>query len=105
MTPQEKQEFNKMKDDLLQLQSLFFVGDFPDKKVFYKKLVADGGLDLTGDNITLGNSSSVIGLYGVTPVVKASAITSPTGGGTVDSQSRTAINSIITAIKDIGITA
>lgn len=32
------------------------------------------------------------------------AITKPTGGGTVDSQARTAINDIIDKLKTIGIT-
>lgn len=46
-----------------------------------------------------------IGLYGVTPVVQAGAISAPTGGGTIDSEARTAINSIRTALTNIGITA
>lgn len=43
--------------------------------------------------------------FNATPVVQAGAITAPSGGATVDSQSRTAIGSIITALKNIGITA
>lgn len=104
MTPQEKQDFDAMKIELAQLKDLFYKGDFPDKKVFYKKLVADGGLDLNGDTISLGKSGGTIGLYGVTPVVRASAITAPTGGATIDSEARTAINSIRSVLTNIGIT-
>lgn len=33
----------------------------------------------------------------------AASITAPTGGGTIDTQARTAINAIITALRDVGI--
>jgi hypothetical protein len=57
--------------------------------------------------ITLESSGTqaLIGLYGATAVAQAAAITAPTGGTTIDTQARTAISSIITAIKNIGITA
>ena len=56
------------------------------------------------DGIDLGISTGKIGFYGVTPVVKASAITtvSDTATGTALA---TAVNAIITALKNIGITA
>jgi len=38
-----------------------------------------------------------------TLAARQSAITSPTGGGTVDSQARTAIDSIITALEAFGL--
>lgn len=51
-----------------------------------------------------------LSVYGVTPVVQASAISAPSGGGTgvtdaIDISARSAINSIRTAIKNFGITA
>lgn len=104
MSPQERDEFNKMKQELAELKDLFFKGDFPDRKVFYKKLVPKGGLDLSVDSVSAGTTSGVIGLYGVTPVVQASAIAAPAGGATVDSEARTTINLIRTAIKNIGVT-
>jgi len=68
---------------------------------------------LDGKNIQVGKTNGTmigteatqkIGLYGTTPVAKQGSITAPSGGGTVDSQARSAINSIITAVKNIGIT-
>lgn len=53
----------------------------------------------------LRHQGSKVGLNGVTPVVKAGAITSPTGGGVIDSEARTAIDSLRLAVKNIGITA
>jgi hypothetical protein len=56
------------------------------------------------DGIALGVAGGEIGFYGETPVVQASAITTlaatPTTAETV-----AAVNAIITALKNIGITA
>jgi len=56
------------------------------------------------DGIALGVAGGEIGFYGETPVVQAAAITSlaatPTTAETV-----AAVNAIITALKNIGITA
>ncbi len=56
------------------------------------------------DGVALGVASGKVGFYGVTPVVKASAITtiSDTATGTAIA---TAVNAVITALKNIGITA
>lgn len=56
------------------------------------------------DGIALGAVGGEIGFYGETPVVQASAITTiaDTANGTVIA---TAVNAIITALKNIGITA
>ena len=56
------------------------------------------------DGVLLGIATGKVGFYGETPVVQASAITtiSDTATGTAIA---TAVNSIITALKNIGITA
>ena len=46
-----------------------------------------------------------IGFFNVTPIVQPSAITAPVGGGVVDAESRTAINSIRTVLSLLGLTA
>lgn len=69
---------------------------------------------LNGRNIQVGvlNGTSIgtrptqkVSIYGVPAVVQASSISNPSGGTTIDSQSRSAIASIITALKNFGITA
>jgi hypothetical protein len=56
------------------------------------------------DGVLLGIATGKVGFYGETPVVQASAITtiSDTATGTAIA---TAVNSVITALKNIGITA
>lgn len=57
-------------------------------------------------NVSIGLTvQSKLSVYGVTPIVQQGAITVPSGGATVDSQSRVAIGSLITALKNFGITA
>lgn len=69
---------------------------------------------LDGRNIQLGRTNGTIigtdtdqrlGFYGKTPVVQAGAIASPSGGGTTDIEARNAIDSIRTALKNLGLTA
>lgn len=61
----------------------------------------DGG---STDGVKIGLPGEPVGLYGVTPVAQAAAITalSNTATGT---EIATAVNAIITALKNVGITA
>jgi hypothetical protein len=43
------------------------------------------------------------GFYGVTAVDRPEAVTAPTGGGTTDAEARTAINSIIDRLEELGL--
>jgi hypothetical protein len=52
------------------------------------------------DGLTVGTSSSLISLYGATPVAQANAISTT---DTTAANMSTAINSIITALKNVGI--
>ena len=54
---------------------------------------------------TLNHDGATVGLYGVTPVARAAAIAAPSAGATVDTEARTAINAIRTALTNIGITS
>ena len=56
------------------------------------------------DGVALGVAGGEIGFYGETPVVQASAITTISDSAT-GTQIATAVNAVITALKNIGITA
>jgi hypothetical protein len=56
------------------------------------------------DGVALGIASGKIGFYGETPVVQAAAITTIATNATGTAIS-TAVNSIITALQNIGVTA
>jgi hypothetical protein len=55
------------------------------------------------DGIYLSITSGKIGFYGVTPVVQASAVTTIADNAT-GTAIATAVNAIITALKNIGVT-
>lgn len=52
-----------------------------------------------------GASTSLLGFYGATPVDQPATITDPTGGGTIDAEARTAINTIIDRLQELGLIA
>jgi hypothetical protein len=80
-----------------------------DRYAFQKKIqIFDGAHIQVGRNkgTKIGTETTQkLSVFNATPVVQATAITAPSGGGTIDSQARTAINSLITVLKDFGITA
>ncbi len=64
---------------------------------------ADGG---TLRGIKIGSAtSSLLGFYGVTPVDQPATVADPAGGGTVDTEARTAINAIIDRLQELGLVA
>ena len=69
---------------------------------------------LDGRNIQTGTTTGTmigtasdqkIGFFGHAPVAQQSGISAPSGGTTVDTQARTAITSLINALRTIGITS
>lgn len=50
-------------------------------------------------------STELIGFYGATPVDRPSFIADPSGGATVDAESRTAINAILDLLIELGLMA
>lgn len=88
-----------------ELQALFGI----DKYIFSKLIQIMDGRNIVvgkGTGSKIGTETTQkLSVFGVTPVVQASAISAPSGGTTQDAEARTAINSIRTAIKNFGITA
>lgn len=49
--------------------------------------------------------NQLLGFYGTTPVNQPDTISDPTGGGVVDAEARTAINTIINRLQELGLIA
>lgn len=106
-------EIEELKSKVASLEARLAKFDLPANFFFQKNFrFLDGFNDfrkiVVGKNkgLTIGSSTTEkLSLYGVTPVVQASAISAPSGGLTVDAEARTAINSIRTALTSLGITA
>jgi hypothetical protein len=56
------------------------------------------------DGVQVGAVSGKVGFYGITPVVRAGAITALTASPST-AETVAAVNAIITAIKNIGVTS
>ena len=52
-----------------------------------------------------GAATSLLGFYGSTPVDQPNTIADPTGGATIDAEARTAINTIIDRLQELGLIA
>jgi hypothetical protein len=52
-----------------------------------------------------GATTSLVGFYGATPVDRPDTVSDPTGGSTIDTEARTAINTIIDRLQELGLIA
>jgi hypothetical protein len=67
---------------------------------------AEAGGTGTLRGIKIGSAtSSLLGFYGVTPVDQPATVADPAGGGTIDTEARTAINAIIDRLQELGLVA
>jgi hypothetical protein len=65
-----------------------------------------GGTGTALRGIKIGSAtSSLLGFYGVTPVDQPATVADPAGGGTIDTEARTAINDIIDRLQELGLIA
>lgn len=103
MKPEEKQllmdtaqKLEAMTLAFNQFQETVNKYNFPSQQIIDKDLVVRGNFSTI--------SGGKIGLYGKTPIAQQSGISDPSGGATIDSQSRAAIQSILLVLRNIGIT-
>jgi hypothetical protein len=78
------------------------------------QLTVNGNLNLSTKNLitdtTTGTrigtaTNQLLGFYGATPVDRPATVADPTGGGTIDTEARTAINDIIDRLQELGLIA
>ena len=110
------EETQKLREELAQsnkrltlLENLLFDLIRTNKYQFSKSIQMQDGRNIelnTGTGTRIGTATGQkIGFFNKTPIVQVSAISAPTGGATIDAEARTAINSIRTALTNLGLTA
>lgn len=122
MKPEEKQLLERTSQEVVALTRKLDAfmremkrNDFPSQKIIDKDLVLNGNFVFgDGTNIPLGGttgtkigtaSSQKVGFLGATPVARQAGISSPSGGATIDSQARAAIDSIRAVLTSFGFTS
>ena len=115
MTPEEKIQFQKLEEKLDTFLDLYYRTNMPDRTVYPNKVYFNNGVFFKDGTIissggTLGmkigsSATEKLGFFGKTPVDQPATVSAPSGGATVDTESRTAINSIISRIKELGLIA
>ena len=83
-----QEEINQLRKELDELKSLYFKDNFSNSQIFRKDSTFSGK----------------VGFYSKVPVSQQGAVTSPTGGTTVDAEARIAIGQIKTALYNLGLT-
>jgi hypothetical protein len=107
MTPEEKKLLIEVNEKLENFLNVYYRTNFVDKMIMSKPLNFIDGVKILFGRTTgtkIGSTAlEKLSVWGATPIVQPGAISDPSGGATVDSQSRTAISSILTALRNVGI--
>lgn len=96
MTPEEKKLLEDTAKKLDTFLDLYYKSHYVDKDVYANKVYFRNDVYLPTKTAFFGSN---------TPVAKQAAISTPSGGATVDAQARTAINTIITTLSSLGLTS
>lgn len=96
MTPDERKLLEETAHKLDMFIELYQKTNFIDKQVYTNKAYFKNDVYLPTKTAFFGSN---------TPIAKQAAISTPSGGATVDAQSRTAINTIISTLTSLGLTS
>lgn len=106
MTPEEKKQFDSLKKEVAFLKNVITnIGGSLEFKTLVQTYARNSSkvtdIEIDGE---LNHDGSKIGFFGVTPIARQAGISDPSGGVTIDSQARTAINSILDVLDAYGLT-
>jgi len=106
---QLQQDFQQLLQRVQRIEGLLQTLIASDRYVFGKTIQLQDGRNIqlaTGTGTKIGTATGQkIAFHNATPSIQQSKINDPSGGGTVDSEARTAINSIIDVLENKGFTA
>lgn len=106
MTPDEK--IALLEVQVAELSSKVNQFIYPDRYLFPRKVEIFDGQNIAlgvGTGTKIGTATTQkLAFFNATPVVQQAAITSPSGGATIDTQARTAIDTIRTRLASYGLT-
>lgn len=102
-------ELEILEQKVKRLEAIVYSLILSDRLYFSKDLQFQDGRNIqlatgTGTKIGTGTGQK-IGFFNATPVVQQSSISDPAGGATQDAEARTAINSILDVLDNLGLTA
>ncbi len=107
--PNMVDQIHALKMVVITLSNRFDALENSDRYVFQKLIqMLDGRNIQTGltTGTKIGTSSTQkVGFFGATPVIQQNAVTPASGGATIDGPARTAINTVITILQTLGLTA
>lgn len=95
MTPEEKQLLLDLQDKVDKLTDVYFRQHYIDRDVFSNPVFMENDVSF----------KTKVGFYKKVPISQQSAISAPTGGDPIDTEARTAINSIRAVLTAFGFTA
>lgn len=105
MTPEEKQQLDRVEKKLNEFLDIYRKTFLIDKVIFQNPIILKSMTNgISGFKIGLA-TTDLLSFYGVTPVDQPATVADPSGGATVDSQSRTAIIAIIDRLQELGLIA
>lgn len=107
MSPEQEKLLQDTSKKLDMFLDVYYRTHFIDKDVFNNPVIINNDL-LPGKNgLRIGKTTADrIGFYGVTPVDQPATISDPSGqANDLDSEARTAINTIIDRLQEIGLLA
>ena len=93
-----ERQIEQLKRDLMEIRGDYYKENSPTKMIITRDVQILGNLVQTSVNPT-----STFGLV-VTPVGRQANIAAPAGGPTIDTESRNAINSILSVLDTFGLT-
>lgn len=103
----------KLERELAEIKAEYYRDNFSLLQTFRKEVNFLNTVSIKDTTLALGSTTGTkigatgdkVGFLGATPIVRQGFISSPTGGTTVDTQSRSAINAILACLQAFGFTS